>query len=567
MLMGMTRFMKILIIGDDERSFLSVLRSLGRKGHVVDVIMHRRNSISSACKYIRHHHTLPHVALSPKKWLETVYALQVENKYDLIIPCDDTGLVPFMVEVHKLNMARVATPGEKAFPIFFDKCHTRELCLELKIAVAKTIPLTQKAFADIPYPVVLKPKSSVTVEGLAKKRTVSILHSPDEVSTILNDLEDRDAYFLECFFEGIGVGVSVLADKGTVTHAFQHERIEEGVAGGSSLRKSVPLHKGMLDDVMKLAAATNLQGVAMFEFRCNKQTGHFILLEVNARFWGSLPLAVYAGMDFPALLAKQYSQQECISFPAYSVGKISRALTPSFYYLARAFGTARSFKERLFILGSQCAALLRIITLKEKIDTFSFDDPHPFFQELSSILGVLLKGISKRIGLAKFNRKFVKRKQVKWLKKNREHLENILILCYGNICRSPFAEAVLSEDLNGSHHVIISAGFHMVEDRRSPDDAVNAAKRVHIDLTKHKSQFAHKDMIEAASVILIFDEKNQLDMASMYPDAGYKVINLGNLLQVPQDIKDPYGQCSEVFDLCYQQIHDAMADFAKILNA
>jgi len=68
--------------------------------------------------------------------------------------------------------------------------------------------------------------------------------------------------------------------------------------------------------------------VAMAEFKINPNGGDVKLMEVNGRFWGSLPLAIKAGVDFPYLLYKCMVERENFSPPSYRLGVKQRWLIP-----------------------------------------------------------------------------------------------------------------------------------------------------------------------------------------------------------------------------------------------
>jgi len=72
---------------------------------------------------------------------------------------------------------------------------------------------------------------------------------------------------------------------------------------GSALRVSAPLDSRVRDAGRAVLQALDWHGVAMVEFRVRRD-GTPVFLEVNGRFWNSLPLAIYAGVDFPAMLAE-----------------------------------------------------------------------------------------------------------------------------------------------------------------------------------------------------------------------------------------------------------------------
>ena len=86
-----------------------------------------------------------------------------------------------------------------------------------------------------------------------------------------------------------------------------HRRLHEmpHTGGASSLRESWWDAAIMADAEAKLAAI-DWQGVAMVEYRHDATTGDFRLMEMNLRFWGSLHLALHAGVDFPRLLADSF---------------------------------------------------------------------------------------------------------------------------------------------------------------------------------------------------------------------------------------------------------------------
>lgn len=105
--------------------------------------------------------------------------------------------------------------------------------------------------------------------------------------------------------DGVARGVSVLFDReGKERASFEHERVRQYplTGGPSTQRKSVPLD-ALHDYSTSLLAAIGWRGVAMVEWKIHPETRQPKLLEINPRFWGSLALAVRAGVDFPTLYA------------------------------------------------------------------------------------------------------------------------------------------------------------------------------------------------------------------------------------------------------------------------
>jgi protein-tyrosine phosphatase len=122
----------------------------------------------------------------------------------------------------------------------------------------------------------------------------------------------------------------------------------------------------------------------------------------------------------------------------------------------------------------------------------------------------------------------------------RRQLGKVLLLCFGNICRSPLAAALAAKkfpDVSFS-----SAGFHSETGRHSPDFVLSAAERLGVDLTEHRSKCVDAKMIDGADLILIMDTRNRELLIESFPDAIEKTLFLGMFLLEPQwEMEDPYA--------------------------
>jgi len=129
---------------------------------------------------------------------------------------------------------------------------------------------------------------------------------------------------------GAGIGASFLLDyEHQIRASFIHRRIREyPVEGGpSTLRESI-IHEQVRHDGARLVQNLHLTGVAMVEFKIDSRDGKAKLLEVNPRFWGSLALAINAGVNFPYLLALVALEMDFPPVFDYSLGHFCRWLLP-----------------------------------------------------------------------------------------------------------------------------------------------------------------------------------------------------------------------------------------------
>jgi predicted ATP-grasp superfamily ATP-dependent carboligase len=147
---------------------------------------------------------------------------------------------------------------------------------------------------------------------------------------------------LQRFIPGRGCGVCVLVSKdGSLAAEFAHERLRDyrPTGSGSVLRRSVAVNRHLREISLKLLRHIGAHGIAMVEFRIDDRTGDPYLMEINGRFWGSLQLAVDAGVNFPLLLVDQALGRSVV-LPRYSENVILR------WWLGDLIRTMRVLKGR-----------------------------------------------------------------------------------------------------------------------------------------------------------------------------------------------------------------------------
>ena len=223
---------KALVMGDDTRGFLATVRSLGRKGIEVHAAPFDFRSPALASRYIAAIHHLPPWMGTGEAWLEAVRALLAEQRFDLVIPCDERNLLPLQRHREELSaLARLAIPSDEAVEILFDKHATRELAERVGVAVARgrlarPDDTADAVLAEFGRPVVVKPRRSYTLEALARRGRVYLVSDPAQLRPLLEETEP-DSLILESCFEGRGLGLSILAHEGTLLQAFEHHRVHE----------------------------------------------------------------------------------------------------------------------------------------------------------------------------------------------------------------------------------------------------------------------------------------------------------------------------------------------------
>jgi protein-tyrosine-phosphatase len=148
----------------------------------------------------------------------------------------------------------------------------------------------------------------------------------------------------------------------------------------------------------------------------------------------------------------------------------------------------------------------------------------------------------------------------------------VLVVCYGNICRSPFAAAVLSRALGGMRGAarVESAGLIAPPPPRrpAPPHAVTAAARHGVDLASHRSRVITADLVHSADLIVVMDTTQRREICDRFGRLPRDVIVLGDLDPEPIDtrrIDDPVDQGLDVFEASYARIERCVGELARAL--
>jgi predicted ATP-grasp superfamily ATP-dependent carboligase len=390
---------RVLVLGDDVRAFLAVVRSLGRRGLEVHVAPADAKSPALASAFIKRVHILPDYAADAEGWQAAMGRLIEEHDYRLIVPTSDSSLVQLDHHAWKFGRERLALPNEEAFGVFTDKGRTRALAKRLGVPVAEGQGLDSSDEARVlvgryGLPLLLKPVRSYRVGDARDKRGVDMIRDAAALQQALTGGLWRDC-LVESYFAGEGVGVSVLAQQGRIVHVYQHRRLRQfSETGVSTSRVSEPVDADLLQDVERLAQAVALDGVAMFEFRCDPPSASHVLLEVNPRFWGSLPLAVAAGADFPAMLY-DLRRGKAVEANGYRAGMIKRDLGGEYERLVIRSEAGGPLAARI---GAAAAAFLAPwLASRWRTDSWAADDPAPFLIERRELVARIRDALANRI--------------------------------------------------------------------------------------------------------------------------------------------------------------------------
>lgn len=391
----------VLITDADTRAAVAAARSLVRAGHRVWVAAGDRYSLAGACRGAAPCRVGADPLRQPEAFTAQLARLIRERGIEVLLPITDASVDAILHRRDVVPDVRLPFPTTARYRLGSDKLRVLELGQECGFAVPETVVLSAKSECDaLPdpkfFPAVVKPHRSV-IGGPCSRSTVGV--------TLVEDRRECRAaiaalpaaafpVLLQRRVHGPGEGLFLLRWNGRIIAAFAHRRLrEKPPAGGvSTYCESIPFDAPWLDAGARLLAALAWDGVAMIECKRDPGTGRHVLMELNGRLWGSLQLAIDAGVDFPRLLVECARGMEVAPVLSYRVGLRSRWLWGDvdrlYLRLTRSPRTLHVDRDA----GSRWRELITFLAHRPGRDhcaVFRWSDPGPFLVETLKRLQVL----------------------------------------------------------------------------------------------------------------------------------------------------------------------------------
>lgn len=391
--------MKAIILNGHLKSALCAVRSLGAKGVEFSVGAERSTAPALHSVYTKEKFIYTSPLHNKEKFINELEkeAIRLGDK-PLIYTFSDATAVPILHHHERLSkVATIIVNGVTQTEQVFDKSKTLELAhkLDIKIPTTKTLNNLDEVSAiskDLKYPAVIKPRrSAYWKNGSGYLGTVKIKNAPGSLTGYIAKkfTESGEMPLIQSFIEGDEYGVDILSDHGDVRALCVHKRIRSmsPVGGASVVKETVEdteLVKIIKDRAFHLTRELSWHGVMMVEFKVDKKSGEPALMEINGRFWGSLPLARFAGIDFPYMYY-ELAQGKQVTSEAYKVGVVSRHLLGDIRHLLRVLFSNDIMRERLY--PKRLDAIGDFFrTNKVHYDVIQKNDIKPFLMEIVDVI-------------------------------------------------------------------------------------------------------------------------------------------------------------------------------------
>lgn len=302
---------RVLVTDGEQRSALAIVRSLGRAGYHPYVCSARRRPLAGASRYAQRSAMVPDPLLDPEAYISALERLAAGWGIELLLPVTEGSLLAVLPARERLAV-RIPFGEFERFLAISDKERVLAAAERVGIAVPRQWRVVRPeevralALEGEHFPLVIKPSRSIGgAAGARVKLGVGYAASAADLEAQLAALPAA-AYpvLLQQRVVGPGIGVFLLVWDGELVASFAHRRLrEKPPSGGVSVySESIPLDPTLLDRSLELLRSFQWSGVAMVEYKVEGASATPYLMEINGRFWGSLQLAIDAGIDFPALL-------------------------------------------------------------------------------------------------------------------------------------------------------------------------------------------------------------------------------------------------------------------------
>lgn len=381
------------VIGTDSPIGLAVVRELGERGVPVHAVGSRTDSIGGMSRHAQHFTRRPEGPLA--SWLPGFVA---RHAIGTVMAVSETTLVGLSALRGQIPNCLIIAPQPEVLALVLDKSATQAAAKKVGIEVPDcwqpgSAQDHRQMAGGLKYPVAIKWSDPVAVldrlsaAGLPLEK-VEYADGPDILLAVLRKYDRLSAWpMVQEYVAGYGFGQTLHMHHGAATLKFQHQRLREWppTGGTSTCSASVALteHAAQMTLSEELLRSIGWEGPAMVEYRLDPATGRYVLMEINGRFWGSMPLAYHCGARFA------WETWRCAAgYPAepQPVIKrlIARYMVPDSKHLIAQLGNgALPAALKLKLLAS---FVLQFFDPAARYYVWSLKDPRPFFSDIWAIL-------------------------------------------------------------------------------------------------------------------------------------------------------------------------------------
>ena len=376
-------------------SSLACLRSLGGRGVRTVAVSERETAAAFESTYCDEAYITPDPATDVGGYADALLALAEREDVRTILPVRERDVL-VLAKRRRAFAEHVGTPWPdwETLRRVQDRLELYDVAESADVAVPETELLSR--CNDFDRELIVKARYTVPAEEFGDGeigrtragggRTRYLLPGEAPPESAIRFEMGHDPLVQAFMPENDEYGFFAIYDHGEALATFQHRQVRgyKYCGGPSAFRKSVDI-PALESAGLRLLDALDWHGSAMVEFKRDPETGRFQLMEVNPRFWSSLPFTVQAGADFPHyawLLATGRADE---IEPGYDVGVAGHLLRGELLFLHSVLTEDYPLVERPSF-PSALRDVVASIYRHPRFDYLDREDPGPFIQDLRNLL-------------------------------------------------------------------------------------------------------------------------------------------------------------------------------------
>lgn len=397
------------MLGVDTPIGVAILRDLGRHKYYTICIGYSKSSIGFYSRFCNRQEVRKKSELD---FIRQLLTLAAEFPGAALLAISESDHL--IINRHRATLEKslaVLSPKQEMLEQALGKADSIKCAKNVGIRVprtfrAKTLEEVERNQNLMKFPVVLKwtdpneVANDLSQAGLKLHKYQYAYNFQDLLDKLRPYIAISQLPLVQEYCPGQGIGQMFLMHKGEIVLEFQHQRIHEWPPEGgvSTLCKSIPLkhHQSCRQRSVELLRAMQWEGVAMVEYRYDSASNEYFFMEVNGRFWGSLPLAIAAGVPFATALVQTAGGSALnIEQPEYPSIQC-RFMIPEVRRLVRLLFQSKSIQDpsyRYSKIKEFFDFFLYFFHPKMSYYLFTLSDPGPFFADIKNMTS---KAILKR---------------------------------------------------------------------------------------------------------------------------------------------------------------------------
>ncbi len=394
-----------IVLGLESQIGLALVRELGRAGVPVIGIAHAADEIGLASRHLSERI----VVEQPRSAALLAAIRSIGERFGkaTLLTVSEANLDWLGKNRAQMLPVVALVPDPAQLAAVLDKDRTLSLARQVGLPVPDTWSprsMTQALELRPEFPVVLKwAEPTAVIDKLAAAglplHKAEFVHDLPALRAALRRYENVGCWpMVQRYAPGHGLGQFFFMHEGQALRRFQHRRIAEWPPEGgfSSVCDGVALseHQELQSMSIELLRAMDWHGVAMVEYRFDSATGRAVLMEVNGRFWGSLPLAVHSGAGFALLTHYVQGLGRQCDLPPLREGIRCRMVATELKRLFRIVFRPSLIRDPLFPVRpiEEMSRFLRdFLNPRVRYFLWSTDDPRPFVADLRNLARKLLR--------------------------------------------------------------------------------------------------------------------------------------------------------------------------------